>query len=345
MVDQRNAEKHRSKINKLVQERLAQDKGQDEHTVRKEVNKEQRAQRKSKKNKETDQHLDKIKQEIKAKMGDADFKAVKKATSQAIAKYHSEQKKGKNQSINKKCEQLMSTYLNAKWRPNEKWFGKRCQRAYDELHFLGAMMDINIAKNPAPMEKLFPEECKEYFDLLAKRRFKKEESKKEESKKEGDEGDEADAPTKAAPTEGESDAPKKKRSKPKSALNKKVQEILATNDGTKSDKEMLEKVISQVKEKEKNKVLQNLRKKWRPTDKLWFDQECKAAYKTIVAKGSENKLSLGEVSGDYKKFKIKFKTESKTYFKLLSAKKEAYDKEDKEKKAALLNEWNLLNEH
>lgn len=293
-----------------------------------------REQRKKKKNKETQAAMDKIKQEIKEKMGDADDKAVQKATSQAIAKYHSEQKKGKNQSINKKCEQLMVTYVNAKWKPNEKWFGKRCQRAYDDLHFLGAMMDINIAKNPAPMEKLFPEECKAYFDLLASRRFKKE---KESEKKEGDkkEGDEAVPPAK---TEGESEAPKKKRSKPKSALNKKIQEILATNDGTKTEKEMLEKVISQVREKEKNKVLQNLRKKWRPTDKPWFDQECKAAYKAIVAKGSENKLSLGEVSGDYKKFKIKFKTESKTYFKLLADKKEVFDKKDKEKKAALLTE-------
>merc|ERR1711890_190515 len=114
-------------------------------------------------------------------------------------------------------------------------------------------------------EKLFPDECKAYFDLLAKKRFKK--SKQSEESKEGDE----------APKDGESETPKKKRSKPKSVLNKEIQEILATNDGTKTEKEMLEKAIAEVKENEKQRLLKDLRKKWRPTDKPWFDKECKAA--------------------------------------------------------------------
>jgi len=329
MVDIKAAEKHRSRINKLIQERLEQNPGKSEVEVKKEINKELREKRKNKKKNvklSNQQNVEKITKEIKAKMGGADEKAIQKATAQAVAKYYSEQKKGKKQSIDKKCQQLMSNYLSAKWKPSESWFDKKCQKAYDDLYFLGAMMDVNLAKNPAPMENLFPDECKAYFDLLAKKRFKK--SKKTEESKEGED----------VPKDGESDAPKKKRSKPKSALNKKIQDILATNDGTKTEKEMLEKAIAEVKENEKQRLLKDLRKKWRPTDKPWFDKECKTAYKTLVATGSENDLKLGEVSGDYKKFRSKFKTETKTYFKLLADKKEAYDKEDKEKKAALKNE-------
>lgn len=335
MVDLKAAEKHRSKVNKLVQERLEQNPGKNEAEVKKEINRELREKRKDKKKNikhSNQQNVDKIKKEIKDKMGDADDKAIQKATAKAVAKYYSEQKKGKNQSINKKCEQLMSNYVNSKWKPSENWFDKKCQKAYDDLYFMGAMMDVNLAKNPAPMEKLFPDECKAYFDLLAKKRFKR--SKVKEEPKEGDvPKDGGDVPK-----DGESVAPKKKRSKPKSALNKKIQDILATNDGTKTEKEMLEKAIAEVKENEKQRLLKDLRKKWRPTDKPWFDKECKTGYKTLVATGSENSLSLGEVSGDYKKFKSKFKTETKAYFKLLADKKEAYDNEDKEKKAALNNE-------
>jgi len=328
MVDIKAREKHRTRINKLIQEKLEQNPGKSEVEVRKEVNRELRDKRKTKKKDVKNTHLqnvEKIKQEIKAKMGDADDKALQKATAKAVAKYYSDLKKGKNQSINKKCEQLMANYNKAKWKPSGNWFGKKCQRAYDDLYFMGAMMDINLEKNPAPMEQLFPEECKAYFDLLAKQRFKKSKKTEEESKED-------------VPKEDATDVPKKKRSKPKSALNKKIQDILATNDGTKTEKEMLEKAIAEVKENEKQRLLKDLRKKWRPTDKPWFDKDCKAAYKALVAKGAENELKLGEVSGDYKKFKTKFKAETKTYFKLLADKKEAFDNEDKEKKAALKNE-------
>jgi len=319
MVDKKAGAKHRNKINKIVAERLETSKGKDEKEIRLEINRELRAERKKKKKATNNEEVEKIKADVTARLGDSDPKTLQKAISKATAKYYSQKKKEKSHSINKKCENIMMDHLSPKWCPRtSSWFDEDCNKAFEELQLLGAMMDINILKNPGPMEKIFAEECKEYFDLLAKKRFQT---------KKGDEKIVKDEPEL-----------KTKKKKAKSAINKKVQEKLAAGDGTKSEGELLKEVIAEVKETEKKKVLKDLRKRWKPSQKPWFDKECKTAYKDIVAKGAENNLKIGDIAEDYNKFKTKFKTESKAYFKLLANKKAAFDKADKEKKTTQENE-------
>jgi len=319
MVDKKVGAKHRDKINKLVAERLGTSKNKDEKEIRLEINRELRAERKKKKKATNNKEVEKIKTDVTAELGDSDPKALQKAISRAIAKYYSQRKKEKSCSIDKKCENIMKDHLSSKWCPrSSSWFDEECDTAFEELKLLGAMMDINILKNPGPMEKIFAEECKEYFDLLAKKRFQTKKLDKDIVK------DEPEVKT--------------KKKKAKSAINKKVQEKLATGDGTKSEGELLKEVIAEVKESERKNVLKNLRKRWKPSNKPWFDKECKDAYKNLVAKGAENNFKIGDIAEDYGKFKTKFKSESKAYFKLLANKKADFDKADKEKKKTEENE-------
>jgi len=312
MIDAKRVAKERSKINKLVADRLASSNGKDEKQIRHEINKEIRAEKKNKKQGKNKEAIAKIRKDVELQMGNSEPKALEKAISKAIGKYYSQQKKLKAPSIDKKCDKILQTLVSEKWCPSSgRWFDKECKRVFGELQLLGAMMDINILKNPSPMEQIFPEVCKDYFDLLAKKRFK---AIKVVDEKKGDN-------------------PEIKKSKPKakSATTKKVQEKLASSGGSKTEMEVVREVVSEIKEAEKNKIMKNLRKVWKPAKKPWFDKDCKDAYKSLVEKGKSANLNLGEVAQDYKKFKLKFKSETKAYFKLLTEKKEAFDKEDKRK--------------
>jgi len=322
MVDTKVASKHRDRVNKLVAERLGASPGKDEAQVRREVNKELRDQKKKNKMKVNKEEIEKIKKNVVEQMGDSDPKSLQKAISKATSRYYSQQKKAKSESVNQKCDKILQQHVSEKWYPKKcSWFDKKCQKHFEDIQLLGAMMDINILKNPGPMEKIFPDECKAYFDLLARKRFKRTKVDKD--------GEQA---------ESNSEGAKKKKPKAKSAITKKVQEKLAASDGTKSEMELLKEVVAEVKDVEKKKILKQLRKSWKPSQKPWFDKDCKAAYKSIVEKGAENGLSIGEVASDYKTFKIKFKTESKAYFNLLAEKKKAFDTADKQKRDATKNE-------
>lgn len=329
MVDTKAASKHREKVNKLVAERLGTSPGKDEIQVRREVNKELREQRKKRKRGENQQEIDKIKENIAAQLGDSDPKKLQKAIAQATSKYYSTLKKSKSQSIKQKCDKILEQHVSEKWHPSKcNWYDKKCQKRFEELQFLGAMMDINILKNPEPMEKIFPEECKTYFDFLAMKRFKRE--------KEAPSGKQEDGGEDVKEAEIQTGVKQKKR-KLKSAIAKKVQEILTSSDGSKDKMKVLKEVVADFKEDQNKKLLKQLRQQWRPTKKEWFDKECKAAYKRITDMGAEKGLSMGEVASDYKKFKTMFKSEAKAYFNLLAEKKKAFDIADKEKAMATEN--------
>jgi len=328
MVDTKAASKHREKVNKLVAERLGTSPGKNELQVRREVNKALREQMKKKKREENQQEIEKIKEIIVAQLGECDPKQLQKAISKATSKYYSTLKKSKSQSIKQKCDKILEQHVSEKWHPSKcNWYDKKCQKRFEDLQLLGAMMDINILKNPEPMERIFPEECKAYFDFLAMKRFKRAKEAKS-GKQEGEDE-----------TEGEmQNEPKRKKRKPKSAIAKKVQEKLTSSDGSKDEMKILKEVVADFKEDQNKKLLKQLRQQWRPTQKLWFDKECKAAYKRIAEKGAEKSLLIGEVASDYKKFKTMFKAESKAYFSLLAEKKKAFDVADKNKSMTTENE-------
>ena len=51
------------------------------------------------------------------------------------------------------------------------------------VHFLAGCWNINLTKAPQNFEEIYPEMCKEYFDVLAKKRFNSEEKSEGDSRK------------------------------------------------------------------------------------------------------------------------------------------------------------------
>ena len=97
-------------------------------------------------------------------------KAIKRAT----AKYFSQLKKKKNPKA--VLQQSAASFLvkhNSKlwWPKDEAWWDGECQARFDDLAFLAACWNIDLAKSPNNFADIYPEDCKAYFDMLAKKRF------------------------------------------------------------------------------------------------------------------------------------------------------------------------------
>jgi len=305
MVDFKAKEKHRGKVNKMVELKMKETPGKDEKVVRAEVMKELRNRRKeNKKAKHAD--VEKIKEEVRAEMGGKDQKAIDKAVSRAVAKHYSKLKKSNTPSkiLKQKADSLIVDVNSQLWCPKETaWFDAECQEEFSQIQLLAAMVDINLLKAPQNFAKIYPSECEKYFDFLAKKRFG------------------ANATDVATASEG-----KVKSGKKKSQLLKKLEEKRALNgDRKKTENELLKEVLAEVSETEKTLNLKNLKKVWRPIQKPWFDKECQVAYSELEEKAAAKDLDLSKNPGDFKKFRSKNKEVCKQYFALMESKRKAYN--------------------
>jgi len=321
MVDVKAKEKSRTKVNKLVEQKIKETGAKDEKLVRIEVNKDLREKRK--KNKASNhEEVDKIKAELSKTMAGQGKKVIEKAVNKAVAKYYSKLKKSKNPQniLKQKADALIVDVNSQLWCPSAQgWWDEECQKQFDEVELLAAMWEINLLKAPQNFGKLYPAICKKYFDFLAKKRFN---STKE--------------------SEDKNTAEKVKKSK--SALQKKFEEKKTLNtDPKKTDKDILNEVLEEMNKKEKDVNLKNLKKFWKPAHKPFFDKECGEAYEKISEQATKMGFDLDTKAGDFKKFKNKNKEECTKYFKILESKRTAFNakqnlKEQKKKDKAAVKE-------
>jgi len=309
MVDLKVKQKARNKINKLVDLKLKESGGlKDEKTIRKEIMTAERLKRKKNKNAE----VEKIKEDVKASMAGKEQKLIDKAMSKAVAKYYSKLKKARHPQtlLKTKAESVIVNVNSQLWCPSDQaWWDDQCQSQFEDYQLLAGMCQINLLKDPQNFLKLFPDECKTYFDFLSKKRFSSAALKEEISSK--------------------------SRKSKKSVVQIRFEEQKADpNNKTKSDKELMKDVIDEIGQKEKKMQLKNMRQYWKPAQKPWFDNECAEAFASIEVHATSLQLDLENNLGDYKKLKNKSKAKCSEYFKLLEGKRIAFnlERENKEKR-------------
>ena len=171
MIDLKVRQKKRLKFQKLVEQRVLESNGEkSEKEVKKELMKEQRTKMKDKKKAAEDE----IRQQVMKDMAGKDAKVVDKAVKRAIARSHSRNRKSKQPGavLKEKAAALVVTVNTELWCPRDQgWWDHQCQDTWDDLAFLAGCWDINLAKSPQNFADIYPEECKQYFDMLAKKRF------------------------------------------------------------------------------------------------------------------------------------------------------------------------------
>jgi hypothetical protein len=101
----------------------------------------------------------------------------------------------------------------------------------------GAMNDMNIEKNTTVFSQRFPEECEKHFNLLAKKRFKSG-------------GGGAQEISAIAPASKEETEEGKKARQKKSVLARRLEEKMSANAAGKSEEELLQEVVAELKAKE-----------------------------------------------------------------------------------------------
>ena len=97
---------------------------------------------------------------------------------------------------------------------------------------------MNIEKNTTVFSQRFPEECEKHFNLLAKRRFKS-----------GGGGAPEIAPVAPGADADSTEEGKKARQK-KSVLARRLEEKMSANAAGKSEEELLQEVVTELKAKE-----------------------------------------------------------------------------------------------
>jgi len=292
MLDLNVREKKRKKIKKLVEAKMKS--GKSENEAKKEVMKEQRLLSKEKKT----QDLDKIKQKVEKDMEGQDAKLIDKAVKKAIAKFHSEKKKLKNPKhrIKQQASKLIQNVNSDLWFPNtQSWWDQECQNQFDDLQFLAGCWNIDLIKSPQNFSNIYPDECKTYFDLLAKKRFNSTDEKNKQLKKN------------------------------KTVLEKKFEEKKADSSNQKADNVLMKEVMTEMMKANQTAVLKDMLKSWKPSHKPFFDKECQEAWDKLNEQASKQGFDLDSNVNDFKKFKRKNKLECKKYFKLLTTKREAFD--------------------
>jgi len=307
MVDFNSKAKHRLKVTKLVEERKEKT-GEDDATAKKMVMKELRQKRKS--NKESKhKEAEKIKQDVEASMEGSDKKAIEKAVRKAVAKHFSQMKKAKKPGValKVKAENLLVTVHSRLWRPSEKiWWDSECEERFEDIQLLASMNSIDLLKAPQNFGAMYPTECKQYFDFLAKKRFNTADP-------------EAVKPGEAKTT--------------KSSLEKKFEEKKIGEGGAKSDKEVLEAVIMEVAEKEKAQALAQIRRDWKPSHKPWFNEKCAESFSNLVESATSQGFDLGSKAADFKKFKAKNKEVCKAHFQLMDETRKLFNEKQDAKEA------------
>jgi len=291
MVDFNSKAKHRLKVTKLVEERK-QKTGEDEATAKKVVMKELRQKRKG--NKEAKhKEAEKIKQDVEASMQGSDKKAIEKAVRKAVAKHFSQVKKSKKPgaALKAKAENFLVTVHSRLWRPSEKiWWDPECEHKFEDIQLLAAMNSIDLLKAPQNFGAMYPSECKQYFDFLAKKRFN------------------AADPEAVKPGEVKAN---------KSSLERKFEEKKVGEGVGKTDKELLEAVVLEVAEKEKAQALAQIRRDWKPSHKPWFNDKCAESFSNLLEGASSQGFDLNLKAQDFKKFKLKNKAVCKAHFQLM----------------------------
>merc|ERR1712071_4418 len=125
----------------------------------------------------------------------------------------------------------------------------------------------------------------------------------------------------------------------KSGLQKKFEEKKAeSGDAKKSDKEVLEAVITEISAAEKTMVLANVKRDWKPSHKPWFDDVCAESFSKLTEAASTQDLDLHTKAGDFKKFRVKNKELCKAHFTLMDDKRKSFNakqeaKEERKKDA------------
>ena len=229
---------------------------------------------------------------------------VDKAVKKAVNKHFSQLKKSKNTKtvLKKSAAAVMEKRSSDLWCPrSEAWWDEECQNMFDELSFLAANFDINLTKSPQHFSQIYPEECKTYFDVLAKKRF----NCSGENKKAG------------------------KKSKIERALEKKKSQ---EDNSKKSDEALLKEIVSEKTADDEARLLKNTKRVWRPSHKLFFDNECKEAFDKLSQIATKQGFDLDNSVGDFKKFKRKNRNECQRYFKFLNDKRDIFDQKQMMKK-------------
>ena len=296
MVDLKVKQKKRDKIQRMVELKVKE--GKSEKEAKKMVMKEQRLARKEKKTAAVEQ----IKEKINKELANEDSKVREKAIKRATAKYFSQLKKNKNPAA--VLKQSAASFLeknNGKlWCPKEEaWWDEECQSKFDELAFLAACWNIDLVKSPQNFADIYPEDCKAYFDMLAKKRFNSSSSK-----------------------ESKSGSKKGSKTKLEKAFEKKKAK---SENSTKTDETLMKEVVADLAEGDRTSQLKNLKKVWKPTHKPFFDNECKEAFDKLTDTATKQSLDLDNNISDFKKFKRNNKKECERYFKLLNDKRDSYN--------------------
>merc|ERR1719154_736756 len=251
-------------------------------------------------------------------MEGSDAKVVEKAVRRAVAKHFSQLKKARKPGavLKAKAENLLVTVHSRLWKPSDKtWWDAECEARFEDIQLLAAMVSINLLKAPQNFGQMFPEECKKYFDFLAKKRF-------------------ATADPEAVKAEV-----KEAKAKSKTALERRFEERKAGEVG-KTEKQVLGEVIVEMAEKERIQAVTNVKREWKPSGKPWFNDECATSFSALASLASEQGCDLEARAADYKKFKLKNKEVCKTHFALLEETRKAFNlkKDEKEERKKVAEE-------
>ena len=185
------------------------------------------------------------------------------------------------------------------WCPKaEAWWDEECGSKFDELAFLAACWNIDLVKSPQNFADIYPEDCKAYFDMLAKKRFNSSTSKETKS------------------------SSKKSKTKLEKAFEKRKAK---SENSAKTDETLMKEVVADLAEGDRTSQLKNLKKVWKPTHKPFFDNECKEAFDKLSETATKQSLDLDNNISDFKKFKRNNKKDCERYFKLLNDKRDAYN--------------------
>ena len=156
----------------VLQTRLAKqiEERRQKTTARLDVLREQKKKVKETKRKEAEE----LRQAVEASMQGSDRNDIVKAVRKAQAKYFSQLKKLTKfeRALKEEAKKLMFTVHSRLWKPSEKtWWDPECEHKFEEIQLLAAMNSIHLLKAPQIFEAMYPSECKQFFDFLAKKRL------------------------------------------------------------------------------------------------------------------------------------------------------------------------------
>ena len=161
--------KHMERLAKLIEERR-QKTGEDKTTARLEELREQKKKVKETKRKEAEE----LRQAVEASMQGSDRNDIVKAVRKAQAKYFSQLKKltQPEKALKKEAKKQKFIVHSRLWRPSEKtWWDPECEHRFEDIQLLAAMNSIRLLRAPHIFKAMYPSECKQYFDFLAKKRL------------------------------------------------------------------------------------------------------------------------------------------------------------------------------